>query len=236
VKLGIMQPYFFPYIGYFQLIHAVDLFVVYDNVKYTKKGWINRNRYLLDGAAAVFSLPLAAGSDSLDVRDRYLADSFDRRHFLARIAQAYRRAPFFAPVFAFVEETVGDPERNLFRFLYRSLQRVCSYLEISTPLVPSSEIPIDHALRSQERVLAICKQTGASVYVNPAGGRHLYARDAFARESIELQFLEPRLTPYPQLGDTFVPALSILDVMMFNSPSALREQLASGYELVDATA
>ena len=78
MKLAIMQPYFFPYIGYFQLIKSVDEFVIYDNIQYTKKGWINRNRILVNGTDYLISLPLKKDSDYLNVVDRQLAESWEK--------------------------------------------------------------------------------------------------------------------------------------------------------------
>jgi hypothetical protein len=232
MKLGIMQPYFLPYIGYFQLIAAVDRFVLYDNIKYTKKGWINRNRFLLNGRDETFTVPLQAGSDFLDVRDRRVAADFDRRRLLARIGQAYRKAPFFEPAFAVFEKAVSNPEANLFAFIHRSILDACGYLGIATPIVPSSEIPVDHGLHGQDRVLAICRQQGARVYVNAIGGQELYSPAAFEAQGIELRFLKSRPVEYEQFGAPFVPWLSILDVMMFNSPQTIRGWLEDGFDLV----
>lgn len=232
MKLGIMQPYFFPYIGYFQLIAAVDRFVLYDNIKYTKKGWINRNRFLLNGKDEMFSVPLKADSDYLDVRDRRIAPDFDRRKLLARIGQAYRKAPFREPAFAVFEKAVTNPEPNLFGYIHRSIQDVCAYLGIATPIVPSSGLAVDHALQGQDKVLALCREAGATVYVNAIGGQELYAPEAFAARGVELRFLKSRPIEYPQFGAGFVPWLSILDVMMFNSPETIRGFLENGYDLV----
>jgi hypothetical protein len=236
MKLGIMQPYFFPYIGYFQLIAAVDRFVVYDNVKYTKKGWINRNRYLLEGKETVFSVPLKGDSDFLEVRERLVAEDFDRQRLLARIGQAYRKAPFFEPAFALFANAVSNPDRNLFGFVHQSIADVCGYLGIETLIVPSSGIAIDHSLRGEEKVVAICQASGASVYINAIGGLELYSREAFAAHGVTLQFLKSRPIEYPQFGAAFVPWLSILDVLMFNAPEAIRGFLADGYELIGGPA
>src|SRR6186713_976477 len=133
-RLAVMQPYFFPYIGYFQLIAAVDLFVVYDNIKYTKKGWINRNRLLQNGKDVMFSLPLQSDSDSLDVRERTLAPDFSRSKLLAQFQGAYRKAPYFAQTYPLVEQIVRHEDDNLFGFLHHSIVRTCAHLGIATEI------------------------------------------------------------------------------------------------------
>ena len=232
MKVAVMQPYFFPYLGYFQLIDAVDLFIVYDNIKYTKKGWISRNRMLRHGEAVVFSLALKRASDALDVRERELAPDFDRGRLLNQIREAYRLAPCFGQVFPLIEEVVQYGDRNLFRFLHNSIARTCEYLGIGTKIVKSSDIEIDHALRHQDRVLAICEKTGASVYVNAIGGVELYSREDFQARGIELRFIRPQQPEYRQFDAPFVPGLSIIDVMMFSPRSTIRECLVRNYELI----
>ena len=228
-----MQPYFLPYIGYYQLIAAVDRFVVYDNIQYTKKGWINRNRILRrDGCTALISLPLMSDSAALDVRQRQLAGAFRRDKLLNQIREAYHDAPQFARVYPVVEQVVNCSENNLFAYLFHSLTTVCAYLEIATPLVVSSSLPIDHRLHGQDKVLALCHQLAASRYVNPIGGLGLYSRDCFSANGIELKFLQARPSAYAQRRNDFVPALSIVDVMMFNPLADVRRQLAQDYELL----
>jgi hypothetical protein len=220
-----MQPYFLPYLGYFQLVAAVDAFVVYDNVKYTKKGWINRNRFLRGGADVTFSVPLKAGGDHLNVVDRELSPTYDREGLLRQFRGAYLRAPHFAETFPLLERVVRCPEENLFRYVMHSLRESCAHLEISTPLIVSSEVPADHTLRAQDRVLAICEALGATAYLNPPGGRALYDAPSFAARGIALELLDPSIEPYPQFGEPFVPALSIVDVLMFNSRVDVRAAL-----------
>lgn len=231
-RLAIMQPYFLPYIGYFQLIQAVDQFIVYDNIKYTKKGWINRNRMLQQGKEAVFSLPLKSNSDFLDVVERELTPDFDAPRFLNRMLESYRRAPHFGAVAPVLEEVMSCEDRNLFRFVHHSIIQVCTYLGIGTEITVASTLPIDHSLKSQDKVLALCEQAGAGVYVNPIGGTELYSKEAFAAQGVELQFLQALPFEYPQAGNAFVPWLSIVDVMMFNPVDEIRERLSSGYQLV----
>jgi hypothetical protein len=231
LKLAIMQPYFLPYIGYFQLLASVDAFVIYDNIKYTKKGWINRNRYLSNGEATDFVIPLKKDSDFLEVQDRQLAENFDRRKLLNRFREAYRKAPFYNEIFPLLEALLLYPETNLFKYIYRSVQVICQTLGINTRIIVSSTLDIDHSLKSQDKVLAICKYLGATTYINAIGGRELYSQEAFSGQGIDLRFIRTLPIEYPQLGNTFIPWLSILDVMMFNAPEETKEWLTR-YELI----
>lgn len=232
MKLAIMQPYFFPYIGYFQLIAAADLFVVYDNIKYTKKGWINRNRMLQNGKDAMFSLPLKSDSDFLDVRERELAADFNREKLLGQFSGAYRRAPYFEQTFPLVEQIVRHEDTNLFRYLHHSIVKTCEHLEIGTEIKISSDIAIDHGLRNQDKVLALCAATGASTYVNAIGGMELYSRETFRDKGIDLKFIRTKPFEYVQLGNAFIPWLSIIDVMMFNPLETIQTCITTNYELI----
>jgi WbqC-like protein family len=231
VTLGVMQPYLLPYIGYWQLLAAVDRFVLYDNIQYAKKGWINRNRFLRNGADAFFTVPLKKGSDFLNVVDRTIADDFDPDTLLQPLAGAYRKAPFFSAAFPVIEAIVDAAPRNLFEYLHQSIVAIADYLEIGTPIVVSSTVPIDHGLKGERKVLALCQALGATRYLNASGGRELYSAPAFAEQGIELKFIQPRPIVYRQYDHPFVPALSIVDVMMFNSREAVRGMLGE-YDLV----
>ena len=229
MKLAIMQPYFFPYIGYFQLMNNVDKFVVYDNIGYSRKGWINRNRLLVNGKDAYFTIPLLKDSDYLDVNERYLAESWpnDRKKLLNRLIESYRKSPNFKEVYPLIEACLMIEERNLFRFLYNSLVLTREYLAIKTPLIVSSEIPIDHKLRASNKVVAICKALDAETYVNPIGGVELYDKQAFSNHNIELKFLRSANISYDQFSHPHVPFLSIIDIMMFNAKESLQSLLLS---------
>ncbi len=232
MRVAIMQPYFLPYIGYFQLIGAVDLFIVYDNIKYTKKGWINRNRMLQNGSDAVFSVPLKKDSDNLDVVQRSLATDFNCDKMLQSVKGAYAWAPYFAPTFALLERIVRYPECNLFRFLHHGLLQTCTQLGLQTTIQVSSDIAIDHTLKAQDKVLALCQAVGARTYVNSIGGLDLYSREAFQARGITLQFLQSDAFVYSQGGQPFVPWLSILDVLMFNPLTVVEHQIATGFHFV----
>lgn len=231
-SLAIMQPYFLPYVGYFQLIAAVDEFVIYDNIKYTKKGWINRNRFLLNGKDAFFTLPLRKASDDLDVVERELADVFDRKALLNQLRGAYAKAPQFDQIFPLIQRIVNHPDDNLFRYIHHSVTEICLHLGIKTPIIVSSSIAADHDLKSKAKVLALCRARRASVYINPIGGQELYDREDFAKEGITLRFHKAQAFQYPQFGNDFVPWLSILDVLMFNPPERVQDAVFNRYELV----
>lgn len=218
MKVGIMQPYFLPYIGYFQLMNAVDAFVVYDNIQFTKKGWIRHNRMLMNGKDAKFSIPIKKDSDYLDVVDRQLADNYleDAQKTLRKIQASYRKAPCFDEVMPLVEQCFLCEKQNLFEFIYHSLHLIKEYLGIDTQFAISSAIDIDHQLKSQDKVLAICRQMGADMYINPIGGLKLYRHSDFEKEGVELNFLQTNSFEYRQFNHPFVPYLSIIDLLFFN--------------------
>lgn len=226
-SLGIMQPYLFPYIGYFQLIKAVDSFVIYDNIKYTKKGWINRNRILVNGQAEYFSVPLKKDSDFLNVNQRFLATSYakDCIKLISKIKESYKKAPHFESVFPMVVSILKFEKQNLFDFLLHSLKVTCAFLDINTKIIVSSTIDIDHDLKSQDKVISIVKKMGASQYLNPIGGLSLYSKSTFESNQLKLNFILQNPIEYQQFGSDFVPWLSIIDVMMFNSKEEIKKFL-----------
>ncbi len=220
-----MQPYFFPYIGYFQLINAVDEFVIYDNIQYTKKGWINRNRIMVNDEFAYITLPLKKDSDFLNVKDRFLAGTWevDRKKMINRISESYQNAPFYSNAFPMIEFCIMYNDGNLFNFLLNSIQLTMDYLGIRTKLIISSKVSINHYLRNQDKVIAICKSQNASVYVNPIGGLGLYDKEIFKTNLLELHFQKSNQITYSQFNNEFIPWLSIIDVMMFNEVSKIKE-------------
>jgi hypothetical protein len=231
MKLGIMQPYFLPYIGYWQLIKAVDAFVIYDNIEYTKQGWINRNRFLQNSTDAYFTLPLRKDSDFLDVRDRYIADFFDRNKILNQIKTSYQKAPCFTTVFPVFKNIIEHENTNLFDYIYASIAQICGYLGITTNIIKSSEVAIDHTLKAEHKVMAICKELNADVYINAIGGQELYSKEWFRENNIELKFIKTDDIQYKQFNNEFVPWLSILDVMMFNQSEEI-ESMLNQYTLI----
>lgn len=234
MTLAIMQPYLLPYVGYFQLMKKAGAMVIYDDIKYSKGGWINRNRILSGGAPSWFTVPLKRGSDALDIRDRELSPTWpqERDHLLNRIRSLYRTAPYFDPTVSIIEDCLSYPEPDLFGFLKHSLTEMKRVLAIATPLIVSSTLGIDRSLHCADRVLATCARMEADHYINPIGGVGLYNPEQFLRTGIQLSFLRSAALPYPQLGRPFVPDLSILDVLMFNSKEQVQSILDTQYVLV----
>ena len=233
MKLAIMQPYFMPYIGYFQLINSVDKFIIYDNIQYTKKGWINRNRILVNGRDQLITLSVKKDSDYLDVVKRELSESWskDKDKILKIITSSYSKTPYFKETFELISNCLNNPEKNLFRFIYNSIILINEYLEIKTPIVISSSIDINHALKSQDKVLSLCKAQNADIYINSIGGIELYDKEVFKQNGIKLNFIKSNPTQYKQFSNEFIPWLSIIDVLMFNSKEEIKKYL-NNYTLI----
>jgi hypothetical protein len=227
MKVAIMQPYLFPYIGYFQLINAVDKFIIYDNIKFTKKGWINRNRILVNGKDDYITIPLKKDSDFLNVDQRVLADNFEEEKIklLRRIKDSYQKATYFMEIYPLIEGIINNEEKNLFGFIYNSVSEICKYLSIKTEFIISSKLEIDHELKSENKVIELCKAVKAISYLNPIGGVELYSKDKFLSNNIQLNFVKSDLIEYPQFKNEFIPWLSIIDVMMFNSIKEIKRML-----------
>lgn len=227
MTIGIMQPYFLPYLGYFQLIEYVDMFVVYDNIQFTKKGWIHRNRILENGEDVMFSLSLKKDSDYLNINQRYLSENWPKQRdkTLRKISNNYRKASYFESVFPLIESIFLKQESCLFDFIYNSVKQICRYLGIETELVISSTIAYNHNLMGEKKVIDICCELNAQQYVNPIGGLELYSTGNFKDKGIKLRFLKSEIQPYPQFKHDFVSNLSIIDVMMFNSKDKIRNML-----------
>ncbi len=165
--------------------------------------------------------------------DRELASSWDidRKKILNTIKTSYHKSPFYQQTYEILERCLTTDESNLFNFIYNNLIEVNKYIGITTNIIKSSEINIDHSLKSEQKVIALCKQRQASIYINAIGGIHLYDKDRFKQQGIELSFIKSNPISYKQFNNEFVPWLSIIDVLMFNSPEAIKNYIKS-YTLV----
>jgi hypothetical protein len=230
--VAIMQPYFFPYIGYFQLVGAVDTFVIYDDVNFAPGHWMTRNRILLHGAEQRITLSVRGASQNARIGELELADAPRQRSKLLRTLQhAYARAPRYAEVMPLLESALHCTETNLARYLAHTLRVICDHLGLAPRFRYASELAVAGSLRAQARIIAIATRLGARRYINLIGGRHLYDATSFAAAGLELRFLQPQLLPYPQGRADFVPSLSIIDVLMHLPPAHIRPLLAA-YELL----
>lgn len=225
MKLAIMQPYFFPYLGYFQLIHAVDKFVIFDDVNYINKGWINRNRILVNQQPCYFIMPLKQASQNKLICDIDLDSSNWRDKLLKTIANTYRKSPFFADVFPVIEKIILFKTENVADFLANQLLELSKFIGIKTEFVLTSRVYENQSLSGQERIIDICKREKTDVYLNAIGGQTLYDSKTFSDAEIELQFIEMKPLPYPQKSTEFVPYLSIIDVLMNVGVEGIKEHL-----------
>lgn len=232
MKLAIMQPYFFPYLGYFQLIHAVERFVIYDDVNFIKQGWINRNFVLMDCRPLRVTAPLCGASSFKSIADTTLSPgSAWRGKFLKTLIQAYGKAPHFEPAFTLAEDVIQRQCGSVAELALESILAVAKYLGLSAEIRPSARHYENRHLKGEARVLDICRQEGADIYYNPFGGQELYDRATFASAGVELRFIKPGEPRYRQFRCEFVPHLSILDVLMFNDRETVRKFLAD-FEVV----
>lgn len=223
MKTAIMQPYFFPYLGYWQLIHAADLFVIYDDVNYIKQGWINRNRILINGREHFLTLPLSKAGSFKQIRGIEIAGGKEK--LIKTIEQAYKKATHFSQAFPVIFDILSDTTENLAGFLIQGIQKMARYLQISTELIVSSQIEKSLGLKGKERVLDICRRLNTTTYINAPGGRDLYSIDDFGHSGIGLRFLETHFSTYPQNAESFIPGLSIIDVMMNNAYERVQSML-----------
>lgn len=219
MKLAIMQPYLFPYAGYFSLVGQVDKFVFFDDVNFIKAGWINRNRLLISGDIRYFTVPLSGASQNLKINEiKVQPRATWQRKLLTSIEYSYSKAPNFRNTFDMIQEVLGvDDFDNIGQLAKRSVRICADRIGISTEFVESSAIYDNQDLSAADRLIDICQKEGANVYVNQPGGRSLYSADEFAANGISLEFNDSLLKEYKQFSGSFTPGLSVLDMMMFNT-------------------
>jgi hypothetical protein len=232
MKIAIMQPYLFPYIGYFQLINAVDKFVILDDVNYINRGWINRNRILINGKPQLISIPLKEASQNKLINEiEIVNDQKWRGKLLKTLQHNYRKAPFYQDVFSLIEKIILNKEQNISTYIFASVIDINVYLEIKTLIEPSSAKYHTKHLKAEQKIVNICIQEKATTYINPIGGTELYSKQLFKDHNINLFFLKTDEIMYNQNFSNFIPFLSIIDVMMFNSKNDIKEML-NKYKLV----
>lgn len=233
MRVAVMQPYLFPYIGYFQLIQDVDKFVVYDDVQYIKGGWINRNKILVNQKEYMFSFSVQEAEMKAKINERFLTFKFmyEKDKFIKTITQNYKKAPFFEDTYNLVLDIFSFQERNISDFIYQSILKINDFLEINTEILRSSNLPKSSFLNKEEKLIDIVKSLNGDVYVNSIGGLELYSKENFKKKGIDLFFLNSKPLLYSQFREPFTPNLSIIDVLMFNSREESKNML-NNYDLV----
>lgn len=221
--IAVMQPYFFPYIGYYQLAYAVDEFVFFDDVNFIKKGYINRNSILLNNAKHDFSIPIKNVSQNRKINEHTYVNEWD--NFLKTLTTAYKRAPFFENIFPLVRSTILDANDNVAVKNSLSLKNIFNYLNITRKWTYASDLKIRDELKAQARILEICKQRGATDYRNAIGGKSLYSAPDFKDAGVELKFVRTGDISYSQYTKEFMPNLSMIDVLMFCSVDQITDLL-----------
>ena len=233
MKVGIMQPYIFPYIGYWQLINLVDKFVLLDDVNYIVRGYINRNSILLNGKPYRFTIPIEKASQNKLIMETnlYFTQKW-KQNFLMTIHNAYKKSPYYNEVMPLIENVINNPEKHLTTFIKYSIKEIIRYLGINTEILISSEIEKDLSLKGEQRIIELCQRLCAKQYINAIGGQKLYSFSNFKDKGIKLSFLKTDDIRYSQYRKSFVESLSIIDVMMFNSVMQIKEFLKK-YTIID---
>ncbi len=243
IKLGIMQPYFFPYIGYFQLIKAVDTFILYDQVQYIKKGWINRNRIIeVNRADRIISVPVKHIAVTQLIAETEIDNCVKWQHQMIKIIEFnYKRSPFFDEIFTFIKSILSIPYQKISQLNSYSIQAIASFLDIKTKIITEDDrlnsVEIDlSGIESDEnrktrRVLSICERFDAQAYINPIGGVELYDKTNFKVGGIDLLFVKTKEYHYQQFSEAFIPHLSIIDVLFCCGLEKTKE-LLNNYELI----
>ncbi len=226
MKVGIMQPYFFPYIGYWQLMNLVDLYVIYDDVNYIKGGWINRNRILSNGTDIYINLPIIGASPNKLINEvKVNINEKMINKVLNTIKGCYSKAPYFNEIYPLIEKIMVNKEENIALFLKYSFEVICDYLEINTKFILSSNLQKNSELKGQDKVIHICKVLNSDEYYNAIGGKELYSKEIFDSNNLKLYFIETKIKEYKQLKNNFIPGLSIIDILMFNSKNECKKML-----------
>lgn len=225
MNVAIMQPYFFPWIGYFQLIYQSDIFVLYDDACFIKQGYINRNTILTGGQALRFTLPVPGASSFKRIGELTFSRQVEK---IARtIAQSYSKAPYFNDIMPLVEKALWNDDRDITACCQVAINEISHYLGLEQKITRSSTLAYDRNEDAENKVIGICKALDGDRYVNSTGGRHLYNAQTFSQHGITLRFLQANNTEYSQGEHDFVPYLSMIDVLMHCEPEQVRQALTN---------
>lgn len=229
MKVAIMQPYFMPYIGYFQLINAVDEFIIFDTPQFIRHGWIERNNILkLDGKSSYIKVPLVKQSRDTSIKDKIINNSINwQKKILAQITHYKKKAPYYNDVLILLDAIFKEQTESIVDLNYKSLKLICDYLDITTPIKIWSEmnLEIEKVNAPDEWALNICKKINASTYINPIGGLSFFDKKKYLTTNIDIKFIKSKEILYNQFDNNFTPWLSIIDILMFNSKNNIKNML-----------
>ena len=233
MQIAIMQPYLFPYIGYFQLVYASDIFVFYDDVNFSKKSWINRNKILVNGEENLFTVNLSKASQNKLINEINVLDSTNSFNNLLKLcSENYIGAPYYDDTISLIKKINSMPYRTIADLAINSVVTISNFLEISTSFQRSSiNYPLSKGLEKSERLISITKNKGLRNYINAYGGFELYSKDYFMERGVNLFFIKNKIKAYKQFNKKPVLGLSIIDVLMFNSKKEI-SKLLNNYEII----
>ena len=227
-KISVMQPYFFPYLGYWQLLHEVDTFICFDDVNFINKGWINRNKIIMNGQETMITLNLSKASQNKKINE---IDIFgNNESMLKTIDLSYRRSLNYLLLMPILEGILRFEEKNLAIFLANSIHKISALLKINTTIISSSEFGLPFS--GKEKIIPMCKVQNGAHYVNPIGGIDLYKHDEFNAHGLRLSFLQSDILPYSQNSKLFISKISIIDFLMNVAEENWTKHLNS-YRLID---
>lgn len=232
--VSVMQPYFFPYLGYYQLVAQSDLFIFLDDVNYINKGWINRNRVLVNGEPSFITVPLSGASQNRMINEIEVnyQEKWDEK-MLRNIEMNYKKAPFFESAFPVIQSVVSAKQKSISQLCVLSISKVFDYLELNPNYSFSSILNPEKEKAGEERIISLVAQNKGNIYVNPEGGQELYHLEHFQNANLELKFIKMTPTAYKQIKAVdFIPYLSMIDVLMHVSSEEIRDKYLKDYVLI----
>jgi len=223
-----MQPYFYPYLGYFHLANAVDVLVLTDNYKFTKQSWINRNRIINEKRIEYLSIPLMRSTDASRINEKIIAREFKPQDIRNKLYNSYHSSPNFEGICEVLDSEKFLPGSNFFEVLETSLKVTLRYLGIQTKIMRTSDFQFPDFFKGTDKILHMCSELNASEYSNLSGGKGLYSFTDFKSAGVKLSFVQSSFTEYQQNSESFIPGLSIIDIIARNvNKESIQSQLAS---------
>ncbi len=227
MKLSIMQPYFFPYVGYYSLIKKTDEFIIFDTVQFIRHGWIERNRILKPNEGWQYiQVPLVKNKREVLINELEIRNSEPWRDKLkAQLHHYKKRAPYYSDCMDVIDSCIALQTDSIVELNEKILKVTCQYFDIKfeSQIFSKMDLVINEVKEADEWALNISKAMGAKEYINPPGGKDFFNKEKYLQNDIELTFLGNNIQQYKQRRETFEPGLSIIDLMMFNDVTSINE-------------